>query len=118
MFSKYYNHNFPFLKAFQNDILVANCLLRITSIGYVISEESFFDSVSFLDFAKIRGSWGQTGNDNVAAFQFLASYGLANTSLGNVVTTAYETKVPNPNITWETQTSTNIGIWIAFDYLS
>ena len=80
------------------------------SAGYVLSEESFFDSVSFLDFAKIRGSWGQTGNDNVAAFQFLASYGLANTSLGNVVTTAFETKVPNPNITWETQTSTNIGI--------
>jgi hypothetical protein len=63
-----------------------------------------------LDYAKLRGSWGQLGNDNVAAFQFLASYGFSATSLGDVVTTAFETKVPNPNVTWETQTSSNIGI--------
>jgi TonB-linked SusC/RagA family outer membrane protein len=80
------------------------------SVGWVLSEESFFDSVSFLDYAKLRGSWGQLGNDNVAAFQFLASYGFSATSLGDVVTTAFETKVPNPNVTWETQTSSNIGI--------
>ena len=80
------------------------------SVGWVLSEEDFFDSVSFLDYAKLRGSWGQLGNDNVAAFQFLASYGFSATSLGDVVTTAFETKVPNPNVTWETQTSSNIGI--------
>jgi len=80
------------------------------SAGWVLSEESFFDSIGFLDYAKLRGSWGQLGNDNVAPFQFLASYGFSATSLGDVFTTAYETKVPNPNITWETQTSSNIGI--------
>ena len=57
----------------------------------------------------MKGSWGQLGNDNVAPFQFLASYGFSATSLGDVVTTAFETKVPNPNITWETQTSQNFG---------
>ena len=78
------------------------------SAGWVLSEESFFD-VGFLDYFKLKGSWGQLGNDNVAPFQFLASYGFSATSLGDVVTTAYETKVPNPNITWETQTSQNFG---------
>ena len=79
------------------------------SAGWIVSEESFFN-VGFLDYLKLKGSYGQLGNDNVAPFQFLASYGLSQTSLGNVATTAYETKVPNPNITWETQTSQNIGI--------
>jgi len=78
------------------------------SAGWVMSEESFFN-VDFLDYFKLKGSWGQLGNDNVSPFQFLASYGFSATSLGDVVTTAYETKVPNPNITWETQTSQNFG---------
>ncbi len=80
------------------------------SAGWVLSEESFFgDGLGFIDYFKLKGSWGQLGNDNVAPFQFLASYGFSATSLGDVITTAYETKVPNPNITWETQTSSNFG---------
>ena len=80
------------------------------SLGWVASEEDFFrESVSFLDFFKLRASWGQLGNDNVEPYQFLASYGLSQTGLGSVLTTAFETKVPNPFITWETATSTNIG---------
>ena len=78
------------------------------SAGWVMSEESFFN-IDFLDYFKLKGSWGQLGNDNVSPFQFLASYGFSATSLGDVFTTAYETKVPNPNITWETQTSQNFG---------
>jgi len=80
------------------------------SAGWVLSKEDFFkDNVSFIDYFKLKGSYGKLGNDNVAPFQFLASYGFAATGLGNVYTTAYETKVPNPNITWETQTSQNFG---------
>ena len=81
------------------------------SAGWVISRESFFeDNISFLTFAKLRASWGQLGNDNVEPYQFLASYGLSQTGLGEIYTTAFETKVPNPNITWETATSLNFGL--------
>ena len=62
-----------------------------------------------LTTSNLRGSWGQLGNDNVDPYQFLASYSFSSTGLGSVYTTAYETKVPNPNITWETATSTNFG---------
>ncbi len=80
------------------------------SLGWVVSQEDFFaDAVPFLDYFKLRGSWGQLGNDNVDPYQFLASYSFSATGLGNIVTTAFETKVPNPFITWETATSTNIG---------
>jgi len=80
------------------------------SVGWVVSQEDFFQQgVSFLDYFKLRASWGQLGNDNVDPYQFLASYSLSQTGIGSAATTAYETKVPNPNITWETATSTNIG---------
>lgn len=96
------------------------------SLGWVMSQEPFFqENLSFFDYFKLRGSWGQLGNDNVDPYQFLASYSFSATGLGPVVTTAYETKVPNPNITWETATSTNIGfdfeilnsrLSVGFDY--
>lgn len=80
------------------------------SVGWVLSEESFFQGgLPFFDYFKLRGSWGQLGNDNVDPYQFLASYSFSATGLGSVYTTAYETKVPNPSITWETATSTNFG---------
>jgi TonB-linked SusC/RagA family outer membrane protein len=83
------------------------------SAGWVISDESFWNS-NFLSFFKMRASIGQLGSDSVNPFQFLSSYGFSQTALTDVYTTAYETKVPNPNITWETQTSRNIG----FDLLA
>ncbi|MGI9550534.1 MAG: SusC/RagA family TonB-linked outer membrane protein, partial [Aurantibacter sp.] len=80
------------------------------SAGYVLSEEPFFQkALPFLDYFKLRGSWGQLGNDNVAAFQFLNAYELSATGLDAVTSTAFETNVANPNITWETATSQNIG---------
>jgi TonB-linked SusC/RagA family outer membrane protein len=80
------------------------------SAGYVLSEEPFFQkALPFFDYFKLRGSWGQLGNDNVLPFQYLNAYELSQTGLGPVVTTAYESNVANPNITWETATSQNIG---------
>ncbi|GAB5539823.1 MAG: TonB-dependent receptor [Salibacteraceae bacterium] len=81
------------------------------SAGYVVSEEPFFQkALPFFDYFKLRGSWGQLGNDQVGRFQYLNAYGLSQTGLEGVVTTAFEQNVANPNITWETATSTNIGV--------
>ena len=80
------------------------------SAGWVATEEDFFkEALPWVDFFKLRGSWGKMGNDNVAAYQFNSSYELSFTGLGEVVTTAVENKVANPDITWETATSRNIG---------
>ena len=43
--------------------------------GYVISEENFFKkALPFVHFAKVRASWGKTGNDMIDPYQYLASY--------------------------------------------
>lgn len=80
------------------------------SLGWVASEEEFFqNALPIFDFFKVRASYGQLGNDNVAPFQYISTYRFSQTGLGDVATTAFEAKVPNPNVTWETATSTNAG---------
>lgn len=90
------------------------------SLGYVISEEDYFKKMlPFVHFAKIRASWGQTGNDLINAYQYLASYSYNNlmyiTNSGATYNQALkENVVPNKNVTWETATQENIGLDLQF----
>lgn len=46
------------------------------SAGWVISEEDWFrNAVSWIDFLKIRASYGLTGRDNTTAWQWMQTYG-------------------------------------------
>jgi TonB-linked SusC/RagA family outer membrane protein len=85
------------------------------SLGWRLSEENFIqDNFSGIDNLKLRGSWGQSGNDDTGNFQFLTGYTYPSTSyiLGNGVVTKgmVDTGVPNPNITWELSEMINLGL--------
>ena len=98
------------------------------SAGWVITNEKFMEKTrSWLDFLKLRASWGQNGNCNIGNFYYLsniafsptayADYGykfssdMYNTVNRNVYQTgAYASNVPNPDVTWETSEQTNIGL--------
>ncbi len=90
------------------------------SLGYVLSEEDFWkNNVPFISFAKIRASWGQTGNDLIDPFQYLASYSFNNLLFinndGNSLDQALQEGVaPNTGVTWETATQKNIGVDLHF----
>ncbi|MDH5827437.1 SusC/RagA family TonB-linked outer membrane protein [Sphingobacterium faecium] len=97
------------------------------SLGWRISEESFMTDLDFIDNLKIRGSYGKMGNDAIAAFQYMMTYGFNNNYVigNNDVSGLVQTNVPNPFITWETARTWNIGFdagfWnglldIEFDY--
>jgi TonB-linked SusC/RagA family outer membrane protein len=87
------------------------------AIGWKINEESFMESAGFIDLLKLRGSYGQTGNDRIPAnaTQFLFS---ADTNNGpGMGTNAYNayyspegSTLYNPNIVWETTINRNIGL--------
>jgi len=87
------------------------------SAGWRISEEPFFKNAPSLDFIeslKLRGSHGTIGNDRVNAFQYADMYTIS-TNTGPVVNGTAVPNIsygvyPNPNITWETQNNTNIGL--------
>ncbi|HLR24332.1 MAG TPA: TonB-dependent receptor [Fodinibius sp.] len=83
------------------------------SVGWRISEEDFFrNNIGFLDDLKIRASWGQTGNDRIDPYQFMAGYGFGDGYVlgGQEVKSLYQTRTPNPAITWEVANQRDIGL--------
>ncbi len=84
------------------------------SVGWRLTEEEFFrNNVGFFDDLKLRASWGQTGNDRIDPYQFLASYGFGGGYIfggGSEVPSLYQTRTPNPNITWEVANQLDIGL--------
>lgn len=47
------------------------------SVGWVVSEESWMKKVKWLDFLKLRASFGLTGRDNISAWQWMQTYSVA-----------------------------------------
>lgn len=92
------------------------------SLGWVISEEKFFEPVKpYVDFLKLKASWGQMGNDNITAYQYLSQYGFTSTGAyfgsgdsGAVNKGFYLTRTANPLVTWETANTTNLGFSASF----
>lgn len=82
------------------------------SAGWRISQEEFMQSVSWIDDLKLRASWGKLGNQNVGTYPYqnLVSLG-QNYPFGGVLSSgAATTRLSNSDITWETTTTTNIGL--------
>ncbi|HEY5745110.1 MAG TPA: TonB-dependent receptor [Chryseolinea sp.] len=82
------------------------------SAGWRISEEGWFENVSFVNDLKIRASHGQLGNDNVGQFQYFNNYSFNNTyTIGGDKHPGIDlTKLANPNITWEVSKKTDVGL--------
>jgi TonB-linked SusC/RagA family outer membrane protein len=85
------------------------------SAAWRISEESFFN-VGWIDELKLRGSWGQLGNQDVGLYQYYSTISLTQPYWfgGGVQTGAAKTSLTNPDITWETTTVTDVGFDAAF----
>ena len=50
-------------------------LLPAGSVGWVVSEEKFIkEHVGFLNFLKLRGTYGMTGNDQIGSYRYLYQY--------------------------------------------
>jgi TonB-linked SusC/RagA family outer membrane protein len=89
------------------------------SIGWVITNEKFMEKASsWLDFLKIRASWGQNGNQSISNFQYLSTFAFDNQNgyyFGNgnktlQTTGGYMSVLKNENVTWETSEQIDLGI--------
>lgn len=69
------------------------------AIGYVISEEDFIDDVSWIDYLKIRTSFGKTGNSNFGSGLYYTGYSVGGTYNNN--RTLYLSSIGNPDLHWE-----------------
>src|SRR5690606_17027064 len=83
------------------------------SAGWRLSEEPFIrDNFNFVNQLKIRGSYGEIGNDRVDAYQYLQTFTLQDNYYfgGGVFPGLRPGVLPNPDITWEVSKKTDLGI--------
>ncbi len=94
------------------------------SVGWRLSEEPFIkNNASFIDNLKLRVSYGKMGDDSASDYQFVSGYDYPNTSggtnnnypTGYIFDGAYVNAlgfraVANPNITWYTVKTLNVGL--------
>ncbi|MDF2833989.1 SusC/RagA family TonB-linked outer membrane protein [Chryseobacterium indoltheticum] len=77
--------------------------------GWVISKENFLKDNKFVNFLKLRGSYGEIGNDDLDtnyAYQTFFSLGYNNSTEPGVLLT----KVGDPAITWETKVQSDVAL--------
>lgn len=86
------------------------------SAGWVLTEEDFLQNTEFLNFAKLRASWGQNGNQSIDNFIYSSSIAYINPGyyFGDTKpisgATAVPARVPNPDVTWETSEQLDFGL--------
>lgn len=98
------------------------------SAGWRLNREKFMQSYTWIDDLKIRGSWGQTGNQEIANIarytiyvpnygvlesggqSYGTAYDIAGTNGGSILQSGFKrNQIGNDKIKWETTTQTNLG---------
>lgn len=79
--------------------------------GWLLSNERFFPENKVVTFAKLRASYGLSGNNQIGNYSSYALVNPANYVFGNTLVPGFAaTTTANPNLGWETKTSTNFGL--------
>lgn len=87
------------------------------SAGWRLSNEAFFASLTnVVSDLKLRGSWGQLGNDKIPNYQYYSTVSTVGSPTldGNQFTAVAQNRFANTNIQWEVTTQTDIGIDAGF----
>ena len=87
------------------------------SAGWVLTRESFMENrPEWIDFIKLRASWGQNGNEAIGAYAYVNNMVLGYNAVvdGKVVSGAKTSGYVNPDLKWETSEQTDIGIDFRF----
>lgn len=89
------------------------------SMAWVLSNESFVKKLKSVNYAKLRLSWGQSGNNQIPNYGALAVMKRSNyifdnsLASGSMISTS-----PNPDLSWEKTNNFNIGVdLVVFNYL-
>ncbi|WP_226789021.1 SusC/RagA family TonB-linked outer membrane protein [Polaribacter porphyrae] len=84
-------------------------------VAWKISNEEFFKDVKFIDNAKIRASYGETGNNQIGSFRSLEATQLGAYVFGGSTFTSGLSinQLANPDLTWETTRQYDVGLNLA-----
>jgi TonB-linked SusC/RagA family outer membrane protein len=82
--------------------------------GWIFSKEKFAtDNLPWLSFGKFRGSYGITGNDQIANYGYLSTY-YANSTTYQGITQLLPSGIANPNYSWEIDKKLEGGLDLGF----
>ena len=93
------------------------------ALGWRVSQENFMAGINnWMDFLKIRASWGQSGNDQIGNYNGFTTFRSSRdfsyypiTGSNNTITPGFESAAfGNPDAKWETITSINVGVDATF----
>lgn len=85
-----------------------------TAIAWNIHNEKFFN-VNAISNLRLRASYGEVGNASISAYQTLARLSPFPMNFGETTTTgAYLTGVTNPDLTWESTATAEVGLDFGF----
>lgn len=85
------------------------------ALAWRLSEEPFMSKLSWLNNAKIRTSYGVTGNYPNTPYMSLPTLDASNTAFnGGLQSSVYQSIAPTPNLSWERTDQYNAGADFAF----
>ncbi|MGQ8338686.1 TonB-dependent receptor [Sunxiuqinia sp. A32] len=84
--------------------------------AWKIINESFLKDSNFLSDLKLRAGWGQLGNDDIGIARALATYSGGPVAVfgGQQVAGVAPSRIPNPDLKWETSEQLNFGVDFGF----
>jgi len=86
------------------------------SAAWRISSEKFMKNLTWIDDLKVRGGWGQTGNQaGLPNYSYLQRFGInridwTQPGKSNSTPTITQNELRTDDLTWETMTQTNVGL--------
>ena len=84
------------------------------SLGWVTSEESFFNGAKGVDFLKLRASYGKNGNQGIGRYSSFSRMTADAYVYGSATAIAvYPSSLGNIDLGWETTSSFNVGVDIS-----
>lgn len=87
------------------------------ALGWVFTNEKFMEKASWLNYGKLRVSWGQNGNRDIGRYAALSTltsslHPYIDATTGSIYTTSqiWVDRLANKNLSWETTESWNFGL--------
>jgi len=99
-----------FAEGFRSDVFPS------FSLGWRLSDESFFPEDSFVSEVKLRGGYGELGAQNVGNYLYQSVVSTtSSSSFGNAILPGFaQTSFANDGLQWETSSTVNFGVDLGF----
>jgi TonB-linked SusC/RagA family outer membrane protein len=86
------------------------------SLAWRIGDEDFVKNLNLFSDLKVRASYGVTGNDRIGDYAYMTTFSPVNLTLdgNNSYGGVAATRLPNPDLKWESTGQLDIGVDMAF----